>query len=1586
MISKKTFVIVKGKFFYEHQKLLFMKKIFLFLLSSTIIISFVSAQNVGVNGDGSNPDASAMLDVKSINKGLLVPRMTQAQKTAIASPATGLVIFQTDGNPGFYYNAGVPASPVWVNLTSSVSGWQTSGNAGTNPGTNYIGTSDDQPLIFKVNSQNIGKLTLDNLSFGFNALNNNTSGIANMAFGGQALFKNTNGRENIAIGTGTLFENLSGVNNTAIGTAALHKNISSGNTAIGHSSLLNNTTGFENISIGKSSSIANISGAFNTIVGSSANVGSGALTNATAIGAFSRVDCDNCLVLGSNILNFNTRTGIGTSDPNVSAALDITSTEKGLLIPRMSQLQRDAITSPATGLMIYQTDNTPGFYFHNGSSWTPVTSNTNNLWSLNGNSGINPSANFIGTTDNQPLVFKVNSTLAGKIGVSDNTSFGLNSLAIATGSLNTAIGANGLQNNTTGVGNASIGAFALRNNTTGNQNTAAGSNALNINTTGETNSAFGAEALRNNTNGSGNTGIGRRSLFNNTTGIDNTATGSASLSANTSGRDNSAMGLFALTSNTTGNNNTALGSRAMLTNTIGNLNTILGSNSDVLTNGLNNATAVGANSRVDCDNCMVLGSVNGVNSATSNVNVGIGTTNPNSSSLLELSSTSKGLLIPRMSQVQRLAITTPANGLLTYQTDGISGFYFYNGTGWVSVLDKSSGWSLAGNAGTNPASNFIGTIDNQPLIFKFNNEVAGQLNNTNNTAFGRGALLNNTNSGSNTAFGINALRLNTTGQGNTATGAGSLNQNTTGTQNTAIGSSALTNNTTGNANTATGAGTLVLNTTGFGNTANGINSLLNNTTGNQNTAFGGGAVNFSTTGNDNTGLGYGSLTSNTSGSQNTGVGSGSNVLTGNISNATAIGAKSRVDCDNCLVLGSVNGVNGASSDVKVGIGTTNPNSSSVLELSSTNKGMLIPRMTMLELLGITNPATGLLTYVTDNPSGFYYNSGTPAIPNWVNIQNANNGWTVGGNTVAPNSGTFGTKNNYPLNFITNNFASGTIDHSSLNTTFGYGAGRLGSPENVAIGDNALSENQEGGNNVSIGVHSLLNSFAGFYNVAVGNYSLLNDRYGNSNTALGMSADVLSDHLNNATAIGANSQVGCDNCLVLGSNNSINLNLQNTRTGIGTSNPNRSAALDITSTDKGLLIPRMTQLQRDAITSPTTGLMVYQTNNTPGFYYYNGSSWTSISASTNNLWSTSGNTGTNPTTDFIGTTDNQPLVLKVNNEPAGIIDQINDNTFLGHKINYGNNVPPGNSNVAIGNRSLFYDFHDDFSTGGSRNVAVGTEAMYDNTVGEDNVALGYQALHRNVGQGNIAIGAYAGRFTSGSSNTIIGFGAGANNSTNHSTALNTALGANSLANSRNGDCITALGAGAGLINDNLQNSTAIGFDAIVDASNKVRIGNSFVTVIEGQVPFTTPSDGRYKYNVKEDVKGLDFILKLRPVTYQFDVKKMDEEMQPKGIMNASYKPNTLNDEAIQMRRIGFIAQDVEKAADETGFNFSGIIKPKTEKDHYGLSYESFVVPLVKAVQEQQLQIEKLKKENEDLKKIKEELEALKKIVEKLSVNK
>ncbi len=117
--------------------------------------------------------------------------------------------------------------------------------------------------------------------------------------------------------------------------------------------------------------------------------------------------------------------------------------------------------------------------------------------------------------------------------------------------------------------------------------------------------------------------------------------------------------------------------------------------------------------------------------------VGIGTTNPNPSSLLDITDTTKGVLVPRMTQAQRDAITGPATGLLIYQTNNSPGFYYFNGTIWVSFA--SAGWSTTGNNGTSPSINKVGTIDNQGFSLATNNTEKIRVSNTGNVGIGTNA-------------------------------------------------------------------------------------------------------------------------------------------------------------------------------------------------------------------------------------------------------------------------------------------------------------------------------------------------------------------------------------------------------------------------------------------------------------------------------------------------------------------------------------------------------------------------------------------------------------------------------------------------------------------------------------------------------------------------------------------------------------------------------------------------------------------------------------------------------------------------------
>lgn len=146
--------------------------------------------------------------------------------------------------------------------------------------------------------------------------------------------------------------------------------------------------------------------------------------------------------------------------------------------------------------------------------------------------------------------------------------------------------------------------------------------------------------------------------------------------------------------------------------------------------------------------------------------------------------------------------------------------------------------------------------------------------------------------------------------------------------------------------------------------------------------------------------------------------------------------------------------------------------------------------------------------------------------------------------------------------------------------------------------------------------------------------------------------------------------------------------------------------------------------------------------------------------------------------------------------------------------------------------------------------------------------------------------------------------------------------------------------------------------LMAAGLQAQVGASTVTSIGGYSGWTTfPSDAKFKVNIRENVSGLDFILKLRPVTYNLDMEKLAEDNEENGGPgeNGNPGPKVISPEESRARSekaaivySGFIAQEVESAARTAGYDFSGIDIPKNDKGHYGLRYAEFVMPLVKAV--------------------------------------
>lgn len=353
--------------------------------------------------------------------------------------------------------------------------------------------------------------------------------------------------------------------------------------------------------------------------------------------------------------------------------------------------------------------------------------------------------------------------------------------------------------------------------------------------------------------------------------------------------------------------------------------------------------------------------------------------------------------------------------------------------------------------------------------------------------------------------------------------------------------------------------------------------------------------------------------------------------------------------------------------------------------------------------------------------------------------------------------------------------------------------------------------------------------------------------------------------------------------------------------------------------------------------------------------------------------------------------------------AGRVNSGQYNTGVGYHVLYSNTS--GKYNSAFGSEVLFRN-----STG-SYNTAGGLFAQYNNTSGNYNTSYGYRALYRNTTGGpNVAIGFSAlDSNTTGSLNTALGFVALLNNTTgNFNTAVgystltfnkiglfNTTVGAEAMFNTIGsyntsqgyyslhsngaGNYNTAIGSYANVSTDNLSNTTALGYNAIVNASNKVRIGDANVTVVESQVGSWTTSDGRFKSNIKEEVKGLEFIKLLRPVMYNFDAAKFEAFLMQNDPDSIKSRKLQQNSEAAQktfaIRQTGLIAQEVADAAKKAGYDFNGVHAPENPTDNWSLSYEKLVVPLIKAVQEQQQQIDKLEQENNDIKNQLAELKAL-----------
>jgi len=419
--------------------------------------------------------------------------------------------------------------------------------------------------------------------------------------------------------------------------------------------------------------------------------------------------------------------------------------------------------------------------------------------------------------------------------------------------------------------------------------------------------------------------------------------------------------------------------------------------------------------------------------------------------------------------------------------------------------------------------------------------------------------------------------------------------------------------------------------------------------------------------------------------------------------------------------------------------------------------------------------------------------------------------------------------------------------------------------NIAIGKDVLRSVTGGSYLTAVGHEALYSNTTGYNNTAIGSAALKANTSGLANTSIGSNSLQSNTTANFVTAVG---------------NHALRYNTtggNNTAVGSGALEFNTSGELNSAfgydALKKNTTGSRNTATGVNALVDNTTG----SENTATGFGAL--------------LRNTTGSRNT--------ATGQYALALNTTGD---------DNTAFGHSALYPNTT--GTKNTAVGQGALKNN-----STG-FENSALGEGTLANNTTGKYNSAFGRESLHNSNGDNNTAIGWRAG-FQTGSNNTSVGYMAGYAAGTK-----NTAIGA-SADFAANVTDATAIGYGA---RANGNNASAIGNGAVA-AANTIRLGNTAVTSIGGQVAWTAASDSRIKKNIVNSTYGLATVLKLRPVEYNL----------------------TSND----LKQVGFIAQEVQKLVPEVVTGKEGDL---SKGEILGITYSNLVPVLTKAIQEQQKQIE------------------------------
>lgn len=393
--------------------------------ATTVKIGAVGSQPTyafGVYGTTNGATISAIDNALSLESGntstspaLIVSRSnTSANIAEFAAPSGVLVSLTSSGSVQSSALAGTGTRMVVADTNGLLStqaipggggsGWALTGNSIASG--DKLGTTNAQDLVIIARNDTWATFGNPNQSI---VLGTNTNGNATS--------------RNVVIGHFAGGLSMTGTDNTAVGRLALYASTGIGNSAFGQGAGYTGTF---------------VSGNYNTFLGFETQTSNAAITNSTAVGANVVLSQSNTVILGNNA-----DIGVGTATPAASAKMEIVSTTKGFLPPRMTTTQKNAISTPATGLEVY--DSTlNSLEFYDGTLWTGA-------WNRRGNIGASAANDFIGNRDNIDFNIRVNNFLVAKW--SSNESVSIGSGSSASGQASIALGINSL--------NSGIAAIAL---------------------------------------------------------------------------------------------------------------------------------------------------------------------------------------------------------------------------------------------------------------------------------------------------------------------------------------------------------------------------------------------------------------------------------------------------------------------------------------------------------------------------------------------------------------------------------------------------------------------------------------------------------------------------------------------------------------------------------------------------------------------------------------------------------------------------------------------------------------------------------------------------------------------------------------------------------------------------------------------------------------------------------------------------------------------------------------------------------------------------------------------------------------------